>query len=789
MSARVDLEGYPNSLKTGQNLIISSQGGAVMREGGEFISYAANNSQFRVFQFLRGGEQSDILLEVHQGFIRYWIDDGEPALYTDNTTILSDEDDGELLTDEDDGEFLSVGAVITSNPYKIADLDDLYFVNQDKYAIICSANHPPLYITFRADGSILSELLPLERIPYFDYNDANSPTLSSELSGWRISFPIGWQNSGFGYHVAYNNVFGGNIYTYQPTNDAANAANIQQSLTDSALAQGYSTAFVVTPVADVAGAYDVAVSGSDAGYQVGVYLAGYYFGGDGSGYLPAQMPPLSQKTDSDAGVERAWSYPMWVLHNGIYYQCVRVHRSDAASEPGVGVDWTLYWTEIGIEKPNGFDYQFPSGNAWNISYGIYSPMNRGFPTVACFHEQRLIFMANKDNPTALYGSGINAYQDFLIGANDDEAWIFVLDSSDSPQIKWAISDRNLLLGTSSGEWIISAEVTITPTDINAERQNAARSHLSRPVQVDRETFYIEQGGRKLRATSYVRQKGAFSSQNASILMEHLISKEGINRLAIQHIPEVQITMVTNDGQAVLLTYEPIGQVIAASELVTDGFIYDAASYFSIDQNRDYTYLSVWRNGNWILERLRYPCSKQCLPLTENGVVLMDSWVTGEIIPVAGQGALTGLSHLNGKSVGVLINDAWIEGPHIVTNGQVLVDSQYVGENYAVGLLYEMTLETFEIEDNIQGTGLGAKRRWNSLTTRLLNSSLPKVYSQRSRDRTPSSLMGTPETIREGTQDVTQNVKGYGDGSIIVVQDRPYPTHIIAFFGEYQVEDR
>ena len=50
-------------------------------------------------------------------------------------------------------------------------------------------------------------------------------------------------------------------------------------------------------------------------------------------------------------------------------------------------------------------------------------------------------------------------------------------------------------------------------------------------------------------------------------------------------------------------------------------------------------------------------------------------------------------------------------------------------------------------------------------------------------------MNTPETVREGLQDIRQNVTGYGDGAIVVVQDRPYPTQVVGFFGEYEVEDR
>jgi hypothetical protein len=58
-----------------------------------------------------------------------------------------------------------------------------------------------------------------------------------------------------------------------------------------------------------------------------------------------------------------------------------------------------------------FNYRDPTGwNPWagNTAAGnrIYSPWDRGFPTVAGFHEQRLIFAASKEATTTLWGSRV-----------------------------------------------------------------------------------------------------------------------------------------------------------------------------------------------------------------------------------------------------------------------------------------------------------------------------------------------------------------------------------------------
>jgi hypothetical protein len=182
--------------------------------------------------------------------------------------------------------------------------------------------------------------------------------------------------------------------------------------------------------------------------------------------------------------------------------------------------------------------------------------------------------------------------------------------------------------------------------------------------------------------------------------------------------------------------------------------------------------------------MQYPTGKTLVELTDNGVVCLDGWKTGTI---PSNGLIEGLTHLNGKTVALLVDDAWQVGDFTVNDGTL--STGHTSGTYAVGLLYEGEFETTETDENVRGTGLGAKRRWVQLTMRLLNSALPRVYTQRPRDRTPSKPMGEAEIIRPGVTDNEVSNVGRGDGSITVIQDRPYQTQVLAFFGEYEVNDR
>ena len=795
-SANVTSEAFAHSLKLGENFIISMQGGGAFREGMEFIGYNATQERNRLFQFRRGGDVSDLIIEVSAGQTRYWVENsqGNMELLVDNITVLTDEDSGDpqdFLIDEDTGDFLTVGTVINPNPYTPADLESLYFTNQAQYGILCHANHPPIYITLNEDNTLVSEFLPLERIPQFVYNDPESPQVVAAKAEWKISFPSGWQQNGLVYRLTYNGVTGQSALGFAIQNAGTNALNMENQLIKAAEKQGYplgQPGFSV--VADDILNYTVTITGDDSGYDISVNPVMIY------DQYPTTLPPVVQAQDgvdsnSDPVSEPAWSYPwVFLMPDNFYYKCIRPNIAHLDNRPGSGIDWELYWVNIGGVKPTGFDYQNPEGFTWGPD-NTYTPMGRGFPTVTVFHEQRLYFMANKDNPTSLYGSAIGQYFDFNPGPNDDEAVLYILDSSDTPEIKWARSQKQLILGTSSGEWTIGAdESIITATDINAQMQNATRAHLLMAVQVDTEIFYIEQGQRKLRSTRYNRDFGTFYSSYTSLMAEHLVATEGIKRVVHSQIPETMLTMLRNGGQPLFMTYEKDASLLAFSECITDGEVVDVISYFSKFHNRDYTFYVVNRNNRYTIERMRYPTNKDAEGFTAKGIVFMDSWVSGTVVG----NTITGLEHLEQKDVYILVDDAWQIAPEppgvfTVINGSVTLPADETGKLYAVGLPYTGRMTNFEMSDNIRGTGLGTKRRWNQLFTRVLNSSLPLIYGERAPDRRPIIPMGESDNVRAGLHDIDQNITGYeSKGEIPVVQDRPYPLYVVAFFGQYQVED-
>jgi hypothetical protein len=810
LSVRADSEQYASALQKCVNFIITPHGGAAFRQGTQYIGDPFVQEAFRLFQFHRGGTLSDVLIEVTAGMFRYWTDD---ALFVQPAEVtLTDEADGEILTDEDDGIVLvdAPPTVLDTNPYLLSELEGLYFTNQESLGVTVHNNHAPFYTTLELDGSISASALPFNKIPLTRYNDIKSPVNITGNTVYTITFPASWAQGNL-YTIRYDGILptgdlGGEPFVIeQQWHDVASEESVNENAIELLLRSNPRLSEGATIVATHTGGetYDVTITGVNAG-------------------RPMTVEPRSGQDNSvnitttglnNVGNEPAWSFPYVVEHpadSDTYYQCTVPHTSASSNEPGVGAEWQDYWILL-AGQPTWWDYQHNwdgTGNDW-VTDTNYAPWDRGFPNVAVFHEQRLILAGAKDDGTRFWGSRLGEYDDFVTGPNADDPFEFSLDSSDTPVIRWAHSQLELLFGTSAGDWNITAEQTLSPNDVSAVKQNFGRSFHTRPVQVDTDVFYIEQGNTKLRATRYVRDYNSFSSRDVSLSSEHLLH-EGIKRVALLRVPEILIAMVTNEGGLKFMTYDKAagGYKYAPGSVLTGtaqpmaawvdteffGDILDVASYYTVGSgnpfeagaNEDSFYFAVNRGGIYTIEKMVYPRRRFFqIPLSTQGAVHLDGWIVGTVTGTV----IEGLEHLEGQTVYVLIDDAFIEGNFVVTDGSITLEEDYTGQTYTIGVPYVGEFKTFEAtEGNQKGTALGTRRKWNKIYCRVLDSALPIIDGVRPSDRTPEVPMGTAETIRIGIQELISHEGEWGDGTITIRQDRPYPTHVLGLYGEYSVEN-
>jgi len=774
---RADTERFPYALQTAINWILTPQGGLQMREGFKnFPDSLAGVVNSRIFQFHKGGDESDILVNAYDGGADFRIDG---ALHADTVSYMEGQDD----------------------------LEALKFTNRDKTGVIVHPNYPPFYIEQDFEGGITGRHMTNLEVPLVSYSDSKSPNRPTNVDEriWLVEFGTDqsdWIN-GTGYWIEYGprGATGGEfgellnepVLTYYVTNQNNNADNIQFELKRTYYLTA-NTAGVEVTATDALN-FTITLTGDNNTHQLRMRPDSPH---DASRVINLTAPV---ETALETTTEPAWSYPFmiektWLIVDGgddalHYFKCVVPHYSDADTEPGIGVDWLIYWEDLGTSEPDGYAWQHPNLSIWELDQ-YYGPWDRGFPAVAVFNQQRLIYMNAKDATTGMWGSVLGDYHNFTLGPNDDEAFYFDIDTSDSPSIKWAMAQRKLVVGTSSGDYTIGAQITLSPSDIQVNKHNNARSNESDAVAINTDIIYIEQGKEKVRSTGYVDELQSQSSQDISSIAEHLLHAR-VKRLTLVQTPQIMVYGLRDDGSLVYMTRNQ--DMGAWLEFEINGTVIDICTAYSALTDEDELWVLVTYNGtDRHIEKMPYPARVKIVreietdpSLVDQGIVCLDGWTSGEM-DLGDQNIIDGLDQYEGLLVAAMVDDAWA-GEYTVLGGAILLDDGddthfFVG-TWAVGLKYDAPGLTFEAADgNPKGTGLGTRRRWNKLYCKVLDSALPVINGILPPDRAPETLMGIAEIIRPGIQDVSIRNAGWGNGAISFVQDRPYPTMILGFYGEY-----
>lgn len=201
-------------------------------------------------------------------------------------------------------------------------------------------------------------------------------------------------------------------------------------------------------------------------------------------------------------------------------------------------------------------------DAWRL--GLYCGRN-GYPTTGGFHENRLWLGGVDAFPERIDASKSGDFFNFEptqadgTVADDNAISVFVT-SGDVNRIEWMETDsKGLLLGTTGGEWLLSAASSnepMTPTSTTARRVSGNGSQLNtRALRIGNAVIFVQRGGRQLRELAFVFEIDGFKAPDLSVLSEHLTRPELGGELARQLRPQPLLWMNRSDGALLGLTYD------------------------------------------------------------------------------------------------------------------------------------------------------------------------------------------------------------------------------------------
>ena len=431
--------------------------------------------------------------------------------------------------------------------------------------------------------------------------------------------------------------------------------------------------------------------------------------------------------------------------------------------------------------------------AWKL--GAFSGTT-GHPSCVSFFEQRLVFAGTISEPQTLYFSKAGDYENMTTGTNADDAMVYTIASNQVNRIRYLKSVRTLIVGTTGGEFTVSADGTdaaVTPTNIVIKKQSSYGTANVDAQPAGSSILFLQKAKRKIRELTYNFDVDGYVAADLTILND-IVTKSGINEMAYQQEPDSILWCVRDDGVFAGLTYQRSENVVAwhrhklggtfgTGTTATGYGVVESVASISGELTEDELYVIVKRTINGATKRyVEVFAPFDFDETTSTDFRFLDSHLT---YSGGSTTTLSGLSHLEGQVVSILADGA-THADKTVSSGSITLDRSVTSA--VVGLKYDSVLQTMRVEGGAaQGTSQGKIKRISKVVLRLFETVGAKVGPtltdlETVPFRTTSSPMGQPvSTLIAGDKQVEFRDDFNSDGFIFVKQDQPLPLTVLAIY--------
>lgn len=415
----------------------------------------------------------------------------------------------------------------------------------------------------------------------------------------------------------------------------------------------------------------------------------------------------------------------------------------------------------------------------------YNPFNatNKYPGCAMFHEQRLLFARTNTQPQTIWGSVTGSFESMnkTSPSQDDDSYEYTINARQVNEIRFLLPLQELIVGTASGEWTMSAgsqQSAITPSAIQIKNQTYwGVSHLA-PLTMGNSAIFIEGSGDMIRDLVYSLEADGYAGNSLTILANHLFEDKKIVDWCYQQHPDSIVWCVMDDGDLIGMTYYREQQVVGWHHHETDGEFESIAS-ISTGEGVDEVYAIVKRTIGGATKRYVEKFAKR---ITDNDVeqcFFLDCALTYNSTPAT---TFSGLAHLEGKTVYAYADGSVYTGL-TVTSGAVTLP--VASSIVYIGLPYTCQIETLDFDMPTQtGNTIQDKlRNVRSVVLRLKNTR--ELFVGPSSDRLyeipfrTTELWGEPTNLFSGDKEVFID-SGDGRSTRVIIQtNNPVPITVLS----------
>lgn len=278
----------------------------------------------------------------------------------------------------------------------------------------------------------------------------------------------------------------------------------------------------------------------------------------------------------------------------------------------------------------------------------------GYPSALCIYEGRLFFCGSNN----IWGSESDNYYSFddtITGGSAPISRTIGIGPVDD--INWICPSNRLLIGLPGEDLLLRSNSfgeVMTDTNANIKDNSGQGSSIVDFAKSGQAVYFVHHTTTKLIRLFYDVNLDAHGSEDLMMLHPD-IATVGIKRLAMSKQPETRLWAILENGDCLVFLNDLSEEVGAWSRMETDGLFDDVVVLPGTTE--DQVYFSVNREGTYHLEKMSM--------FSENRP--HDSHVRY----TSPGTSLTGLSHLNGKTVGVWADGADI-GNYVVSGGAVTI---------------------------------------------------------------------------------------------------------------------
>jgi hypothetical protein len=402
----------------------------------------------------------------------------------------------------------------------------------------------------------------------------------------------------------------------------------------------------------------------------------------------------------------------------------------------------------------------------------FSP-TRGWPKCVAFYQSRLFFGGTKTLPQGLFGSVLNEYNNFLAGLGlPTDALILFLAGARLNSIQYLLNAVSLFIFTTGGVYATPplTDQALTPTTARVDRQTSTGVQDNVPPYfIDNTVQYVQRGGRDVMTMQYNIGVGSYKTKSVALTAEHLIQNP-VDTAKFEHTQQNQGTysfFCNSDGT--LAIYQTIDeeQIHSWTLSETNGLFrravgLDDTVYFLIERTIDGT-------PRLYLERIDF-------------TVLMDSIIN--FTSVSPTATITGLSHLENETVGVVSNGNFL-GEYVVSSGEVTVSTEI--EAAEVGLVWHPEIITLPINFDLpSGNNVFIPKQIKQTYLQLYQSQAVFINNIRVDALIPGEyILGDPPKVLNGAFKLPTSFGMQWDQELVITQDIPAPFTLLSI--SYQVE--